>query len=383
MDIQDQISIQKLTKFRRFLHQNPELSGFEHKTQSAIAKYLKDELNLTAVNVGGTGLLLKFESNIDDSTILIRGDIDALPIAELNDFEHKSLVPNVSHKCGHDGHTTILCALAELLVKNPIKKGSVYLLFQPAEEIGKGAEAVTKDENFKHINFDYCYALHNIPSYPKASVIVKKGAFTADVQSLVLKFNGKTAHAAEPEMGANPAIAISETIALINKVQDSNIQSDKFFISAITHVHVGLPDTFGISAGDGDLRYTFRAWSSDWMQQKSNECLQMAQQIAQKYQLELSYYWTDVFKANNNDVLAVEHLEKALNKLNIQAVYREQPFKWGEDFGLFTQKFKGAMFGLGAGEDCPALHNPDYDFPDEITATGASVFYHTIQTILA
>jgi len=147
-----------LIETRKEIHRNPELSGKEKKTQQLILDFLVKHSSAKCIKLAKTGVLACFDSGNTGQTILIRGDIDALPIQEVNAFPHKSTTKKVSHKCGHDGHTTILLGLAIMLTKKPIQKGKVFLLFQPAEEIGAGAKAVLNDPAFPEGEIDFVYA---------------------------------------------------------------------------------------------------------------------------------------------------------------------------------------------------------------------------------
>ena len=145
--------MEELISLRKELHQNPELSGFEKETAVRIQNYLsKYPPTKLLTNIGGTGILAIYEGKEKGKTILLRCELDALPIQEINSFDHKSKVDNISHKCGHDGHMAILCGVAKYLFQNSLEKGNVVLLFQPSEENGNGAEMVLKDPFFKNIN---------------------------------------------------------------------------------------------------------------------------------------------------------------------------------------------------------------------------------------
>ena len=172
-----------LSEFRRALHQNPELSGQEVATAAKIYQelaLLKPDLLLQ--KLGGHGLLAIFGNNPSQKTIFFRAELDALPIAEVNEFAHKSIHEQVSHKCGHDGHATILLGLAQKLASDRVNlRVNVGVLFQPAEEIGKGAIALLNDPNFEPFKPDYIFALHNLPGYPLHQIVVKEGSFTPEI----------------------------------------------------------------------------------------------------------------------------------------------------------------------------------------------------------
>lgn len=374
-----EMQIAELINHRKYFHQHPEVSGKEKKTARQIGTLLS-ECNFTSYysHVGGHGLVYIFDSGNEGKTILIRGDIDALPIQEINSFGHKSLYPNISHKCGHDGHTTILIGLAQSLSNHPIKAGKVILLFQPSEENGQGAQAVFNDHRFKKLNPDFVFALHNIPGVQKHQILVKEGSFSASVKSLAVVLNGKTAHAAEPENGINPALAIAEILLELDKIINSDVHSEAFQL--ITPIHINMGEkAYGISAGQGELHFTLRTWHENQMELFSTSALQIIDAITKKHALKSEINWLEVFQSNQNHPEAVNYIRMAAKENNLELVEMEAPNKWGEDFGIFTQQYKGAMFGLGAGVDTPALHNPDYDFPDEILETGIKMFRSIIQ----
>ncbi len=367
--------MQELITLRKELHRYPELSGFEKETakrvENFLRKYSPDEL---ITNVGGYGIIAVYNGESDGHTILFRADMDALPIQEANEFEYKSVFENVSHKCGHDGHTTILCGVAKKLSKNKPKKGKVILLFQPAEEIGMGANAIINDEKFKPYPPGYAFALHNLPGYKRGTVVVKNNTFTCAVNSIIIILRGKTSHAAEPEHGTNPALAISEIVQAFENKNRPDMSRDDFSVLTPVHINLGTKD-YGISAGYGEIHYTFRRNKNDLMQDLENELVNIVNTVAAKYHLKADIDWTQKYKANENNKEAVNVIRQAIQETDLSLIEKQTPFKWGEDFGLFTERFKGAMFGLGSGENIPALHNPDYDFPDEIIEDGVSIFY--------
>ncbi len=375
-------SINELVRFRHHLHAHPELSGQEYQTAKKIAETIT-RFNPTSIveKVGGTGLLVIFDSGQKGSTILFRAELDALPIHEINDFAYRSTVDNIAHKCGHDGHATILLGLAQRLSEKPFSRGKIVLLFQPAEENGKGAKAVLSDPKFDIIQPDFVFAFHNLPGYPLHQVVVRKQSFTSAVKSIIIKLHGKTAHAAEPEFGINPALAIASILEQTNKL--SNNQPERQDFTVITPIHIEMGKIYyGISAGYGELRLTLRTWTEEHLNLVSEKILQIIQSVAQENQLKAEIEWTHHFAANQNNADSVNTVVQSAIENQLSVLQRPYPFKWGEDFGLFTQKYNGAMFGIGAGENTPALHNPDYDFPDAIIPTGVDLFYRIASKIL-
>ncbi len=372
--------LKKLIGFRRELHAYPEVSQDEKNTQRLIRAFLESIGLDQIIEIGFTGLLCVIDSKVEGPVVLIRGDIDALPIEEINTFDHKSKNEGVSHKCGHDGHAAILCGLAKTLKDNLPVRGKVILLFQPAEENGEGAKAVLADENFKY-RPDFVFALHNLPGYPLHEIVYRNGSFTAAAKSIIIKLVGKTAHAAEPELGSNPAQAISKIIQAFEALANRDLKSADFALTTPIHINMGEL-AYGVSAGKGEVHYTLRSWDNSIMNKLAYACESKARAIAKEENLEIEISWTQEFAANQNHPDAVLHVIHAADQSGFNLTQRPYPFKWGEDFGLFTEKYKGAMFGIGSGEKCPALHNPDYDFPDEIIPTGVKMFSSIIHQIL-
>lgn len=370
-----------LETLRKEIHQYPELSENEFDTAKRIIEFLREQTDATVKSVANTGVIAVFDSGVPGSSILLRADTDALPILETNTFPHLSKTPGVSHKCGHDGHTIMLLGVAKMLSENPISKGLVILLFQPAEENGMGAESVLQDPEFLPYSFDFVFALHNIPGFPMHQIVLKEQVFNANVKSMIVYLKGKTAHAAEPEKGHNPSIAIAEILQFAQKLTNNRPNDEDFFL--ITPVHMKMGElAYGISAGDGELHLTIRSWDLKLFDTKCAELETFIQTTSNTQNLQAQISWTQVFFANKNDSDANNFIRQAATANGFDLHEKKDPFKWGEDFGLFTQQYKGAMFGLGAGESTPALHNPDYDFPDEITGTGIQQFFQIIQEIM-
>lgn len=369
-----------LATFRKKLHAQPELSGEEENTAKIITKALQ-EYHPTQIiqKIGGHGVAAIFDSKKPGETTLFRSELDALPIQEINNFGHTSKKQGVSHKCGHDGHATILVGLAEKISQNPPKKGKVILLFQPAEETGEGAQAVLKDPKFSDLHPDQIYALHNVPGFKIGEIICKPDTFTASVSSVAIQLSGKTAHAAEPENGINPDLAIAELILRLKKRNHTNPNAANFAVITTIYTQIGSQD-YGISAGDGAIHFTIRCWEAKKLDTLKKEVETVVSEICEKHKLKHKLKWFYEFVANKNDKAHFATIKKAAEKNNFAFHLKEHPFKWGEDFGVFTQKYKGAMFGLGAGENTPALHNPDYDFPDELISIGINMFHSILES---
>lgn len=367
--------------FRKELHQFPEVSGKEFETKKRVLKFMKQFNPDDITEIGKTGLIFTFKGEQDGKSIMVRAELDALPIQEVNAFNYASVHQKVSHKCGHDGHMAILTHLADQLNKKRPKKGDVHLLFQPAEENGEGAKEVTQDRKYEKFKPDAVVALHNIPGYPLHEIIVIDGEFTPAVNSIIVKWNGKTSHAAEPENGINPGGAMADFMnAALNEAQVNQDQDDFFLVTPVFQT-MG-EKAYGVSAGYGETHLTLRTQKNDLLKKKSEMLENLAQKIGKKYGINVTVDWTQEFNAINNDDEINQLVVEAAKENKLSVTKRPYSMKWGEDFGLFTELHPGALFGLGSGESTPSLHNPDYDFPDELIETGSKMFETMIRNFL-
>lgn len=376
------MSDQNIIQFRHDLHRHPELSGWESGTSRRVADFIAlfdpDEI---LEDVGGHGLLASWDFGDGGVKIAIRCELDALPIAETNKFDHASLTAGVSHKCGHDGHMAIVAGLAPWLATRPFNGGSVSLLFQTAEENGLGAKAMLDDPKLDGFSPDYIFALHNLPGYPMHEVLVVRRQFSATVLSLAIHFEGVTAHAAHPETGRNPSLAISEAMLAIQRLILPDPGDESFALVTPVYTRIGAPD-YGIAAADGELHLTLRTWSEESMQTLLESINGIVAGLCEKHGLSHSTEQFDYFPAVVNDDDCNGTIMAAARQLGYAARELPGPMRFGEDFGFFSQKARGAMFGLGAGFDTSPLHSQSYDFPDALLETGTALFKDIISRLM-
>ncbi len=377
------MKISELIAFRKVLHKNAELSGREVRTSEIIAKKLSEfEPDKLIEGIGGYGIAAVFESKNRGRSILIRSDMDALPIPESNDFDYLSSDPATGHKCGHDGHMTILVGLASEIsrIKDELN-GSVTLLFQPAEEIAEGAKAILEDEKWKEFNPDHAFALHNLPGFSKGSVILRNGIFSSASKGAIFKLKGETSHAAHPENGRSPLLAM---LALMQGLTAIPGQYTKFSNSTlITIIHARLGEiAFGTSPGIAEVMATLRSHYNEDMDKMIAKALNMLTHLSDTYDLKSHFELVEEFPATNNDEQCYNFLIEAAQNLGKEIIIPENPFPWSEDFGYFTEEYKGALFGLGSGIEHPQLHNSNYDFNDDIIQDGIDIFKELIKIVL-
>jgi amidohydrolase len=365
---------EQLIDLRHQLHRYPELSGKEGRTAQTIASYLRenappDEL---VEKLGGDGLLAIYEGKEEGPTVLFRCELDALPIEEEGVEGHASEHSGISHKCGHDGHMTVLTGLGTLMAKRRPERGRVLLLYQPAEETGEGAAKVLEDPRFRPYLPDKAYALHNLPGYPEGSVITKPGIFASASKGKEVFLYGKTSHAGEPQNGISPALAMADIVKEYFFLSQKESFED-FVLSTVIHASLGSI-SFGTSPGEAEVRATLRSYREDDMSFLTEKAEEIAIREARENDLIVSFDEKEVFPASINDEEANDLVEEAAVDAGLEHQRIRAPFKWSEDFGHFLHYCPGVLFGLGSGEEQPDLHNPDFDFPDGAIEKGMRIF---------
>lgn len=372
----------ELTAFRRELHRYPELSGEEVETARKVTVALK-AMSPTRIltGLGGHGVAAVFDSGKDGPTVLFRAELDALPIEERNDIEWSSQTSGKSHVCGHDGHMTMLLALGRMISRQPVANGRVILMFQPAEEDGSGAKAVVADPAYQEIQADWAFAIHTEPGRPFGYVSTCVGLINCASLGLKIKLNGKTAHAADPGDGISPAHAIAELIPALDALGRGGSLNDDFQLVTITHVNIGEP-SFGIAPGDGVILATLRTACDEGLGHLEAMARALAVTIADKYELNANFEVHDNFAASINDPEAYVVATTAMDALKVAYGDAGVPMRASEDFGVFGWNAKAAMLCLGPGEDHASLHNPDYDFPDDLIPIGSAIFERIARDLL-
>lgn len=364
-----------LTDWRRFLHQRPELSGEEINTAAFVQTRLQGLAPEALISgLGGHGVLAQFRGSAPQMQILLRCELDGLPITEINTFEHRSLTEGNGHLCGHDGHMAILMGVAETLSKQRIDGLDVVLLFQPAEETGAGAKAILGDSEFQNFHPDFAVSLHNLPGLPLGQVQIRPGPFSCASRGLRITLQGKTAHASQPETGLSPATAMVEIMTglqALNMAAPAGEVPQK--MATVTHARLGDP-TFGVAPGTAEIQVTLRTVLDADMNSLLEDANRLIAVACERASLQHEQSHHDIFPASTNDPGVALAIQTAAIDGGLQCLPQPQPMRWSEDFGRFQSTCRSAMFLLGAGENCAALHNPDYDFPDELIEVGVSTF---------
>ncbi|MFT7489239.1 MAG: amidohydrolase [Candidatus Promineifilaceae bacterium] len=373
---------QNLLEIRHELHRRAELSGAEIRTAELLAASLaacRPDTLMTAL--GGHGLAATFGDKNSGPTVLLRCDTDALPLPERAGLTYASEADGVSHKCGHDGHMTMMLGVAQELAQARPERGRVVLLFQPAEETGAGASAVLKDPAYAELQPDISLGLHNLPGFPLGQVVLRDGVFAAASRGLTISLAGVSSHAAEPEAGRSPAPAAAALVQALSALPQFETGLSESAKVTVVGIVVGGP-AFGTSPGTGEVMATLRAYSDEAMERLSRRCVDLAAGIASAHGLEHSLTWSEDFPATVNDPQVVAAVETAALNGGLEVERSANPFAWSEDFGHFTAAGPGALIGLGSGLKQPPLHHPDYDFPDALLPIGVAFWRAVLQNLL-
>ncbi|SJZ95322.1 amidohydrolase [Consotaella salsifontis] len=373
--------VAELTAWRRSRHQHPELSGEEIETAHAVAERMRQAgADRLFTGLGGHGLAAVFEGGEDGPTVMLRAELDALPIEEDSSSPHRSTVPGKGHLCGHDGHMAILAGVALLLGRQRPERGRVVLLFQPAEETGAGAEAVISDPRFAEIKPDLAFAFHNLPGLALGEVRIKDGPANCASRGMVIRLEGRTAHASTPQSGVSPMRAVAQLMPALTALGSPDILNEDFAMVTVTHAEMG-ERCFGVAPGAAEIWATLRTLVDGRMDALVQAAESLVRITAGGAELSVEMDYREVFAHCENDTEATRLLRRALDGENVPHRPGE-PMRASEDFGRFRAVSKTAMAFLGAGEEHADLHNPDYDFPDELIAIGARIFSRLVRDIL-
>ena len=365
--------LQGLLALRHDLHADPELSGGEKATARRIRKFLETcEPSRIEENLGGHGVAGIFDAptTAPGPTVVLRAELDALPITETGDSPNASRHDGISHVCGHDGHMTLLCGVAAGLRESPLAKGRLILLFQPAEETGQGARAVVHDPRWRQWAPDRVFAVHNLPGQPLGRVLLREGAFTAGSVGLEVKLTGRTSHAAYPEQGVSPAEALGRLVTGLVSLPIAFENRGDLALVTVVHALLGEP-AFGVTPADATILATLRANRAEVLADLREAAAALAKTEAAVDGLTCELDWVEEFPVTMNDPVAVEEARRAAVRAGLTTDEPpESPFRWSEDFGWMSADVPGALIGLGSGENQPVLHASDFDFPDELIGPG-------------
>ena len=356
----------KITELRHELHRHAELSMNEMEPAGIIKRFLTQNTGFRVVDREGWFYAVKEGRRA--GKVAFRADMDALPIAEDAGLPYHSVYNGVSHKCGHDGHCAALCGLA-MEVDREADIPTVYLIFQPGEEVGKGA--VLCRELIRQENINGIFAFHNLSGYPEKSIVYRSGLTQPSSEGLKLRFRGKTSHASAPEEGCNPAKVIAEIVLHADGTMPGN--AERLLLCTVTGIRLGSGD-FGISPGEGELCMTLRAEYEEDLKELETDILEYARKQCGAAGIRMEHSLHDYFPETRNHEGSLKQVLQAALDLHLPVIPMEKLWRASEDFGWYLKECPGAIVYIGNGENYPALHTEAYDFPDGILETAVDVF---------
>ena len=379
------LDISKLTSWRRTLHRCPELGFALGETAGFIEKQLRGLGIETHANIGQSGIVGVLRKGSSEKSIGLRADMDALKIHELNTFDYRSETDGHMHACGHDGHCAMLLGAADAL-RNLDFDGTVYFIFQPNEEHGLGAKAMIEDRLFDRFPMDAVYAMHNIPGRPSGQIALTPGPMMAGEDNFVVTIIGRGGHASQPHQLIDPVIISAEIISAIQTIVSRSIDPAEQAVISVTEIETDgtvnvVPSTVTLK---GDCR-SFKPEVSNIIEQRLRE---LASGMCRAHGAELQFSYDRVFHATVNHPEEAEHALAAAHATNAQELieYPCQPMTASDDFGQMLRLKRGAYVFIGNGTDSEggcALHNPHYDFNDDILVTGMQFWTHLVQQQLS
>ena len=378
--------LKRLTELRRDLHAHPELAFSEYRTADIVARHL-EALGVDEVHrgVGKTGVVGVIHGRRGSRAIGLRADMDALPIQERNTFAHQSSYPGRMHACGHDGHTVMLLAAAEVLALERDFDGTVYLILQPAEEGGGGAREMIEDGLFGRFPMMAVFGMHNWPGIPVGEFAVHSGAVMASTDRFEIEVLGIGAHAAMPHLGADPIVAGSALVQAIQTITSRTLDPLTSAVVSTTIFQAG--DTDNVIPDRARLGGTVRAFTEAVREQAQKRLSLLCAGVGSTYGVKMALDYRRGYPATINTASeAAVCADVAAALVGEDNVLTDAPPSMGaEDFAYFLQQKPGCYvwIGNGPGEGGCTLHNPKYDFNDEVIPFGAAYWVTLAQTVLS
>ncbi|MDA1117893.1 MAG: M20 family metallopeptidase [Proteobacteria bacterium] len=366
----------ELVHIRRDIHANPELGFEETRTSQIVADKLTEwgiEVHRGLAKTGVVGVI-KGRKN-SGRAIGLRADMDCLPMHETGNVAHRSKVAGRMHACGHDGHTTMLLGAARYLAQSRNFDGTVNLIFQPAEEGGGGGRVMVEEGLFKRFPVDAVYALHNWPGLPLGKMAVRAGPMMAATDEIKIKVSGRGGHAALPHLAADPVVAAAHIITALQTVASRNANPVDALVVSVCSMQTSQVGAFNVIPGHVELIGTVRSFSPEIRELAEKRIKEITVSVAQGLGASAEVEYRRGYPATVNTQREAEFAarvgERVFGKGNV--VTDGEPTMGGEDFSYMLQARPGAYVFLGQGGaqlGC-TLHNPSYDFNDEVIPLGA------------
>ena len=375
----------EMTAWRRDIHAHPELGFEEERTAAIVAEKLASfgiEVHRGLARTGVVGVL---EGAPGTGAIALRADMDALPILEADDRAHRSTCDGTMHACGHDGHTTMLLGAAQYLAETRNFAGTVYFVFQPAEEGLGGGEAMVAEGLFEHFPAQAVYGMHNWPGLAAGEIAVRSGPMMAACDEFTIAVEGIGAHGAMPHLGHDSVVAAAQIVTALQSIVARNVDPLEAGVVSVTKIHGG--DAFNVIPQAVELAGTVRTFKPAVRDLIAAGIARIAESTAEALGVKATVNLEGRFPATVNTADETDRAEAAAAAVvGAERVHRDlAPCMGSEDFAYMLQARPGSYvwIGNGAGAGGCFLHNPGYDFNDEILPVGASYWATLVERELA
>ena len=371
-----------IRQIRRDIHAHPELCYQEQRTSDVVAQKLTEWGIPVIRGLGVTGVVGIIKNGNSSRSIGLRADMDALPMQEINTFDHASKHPGKMHACGHDGHTAMLLGAAQYLAQHRNFDGTIYLIFQPAEEGGAGAKRMMEDGLFDQCPMDAIYGLHNWPGMPVGNFGVTAGPMMASSSEFELTIRGKGAHAAQPHRGIDPVMVAVQIAQAWQTIISRNKSPLDAGVLSITQIHTG--SAMNVIPDEARMLGTVRTFTTELLDLIDTRMRSIAEHTAAAFDATVTFEFMRNYPPLVNHAtqtaLAVGVMQSIVGNAQVNSAV--EPTMGSEDFAFFLQEKPGCYVFLGNGDGdhrsvghglgpCN-LHNPSYDFNDDLLPLGAT-----------
>jgi hippurate hydrolase len=372
-----------LAALRRDIHAHPELGYQEERTAALIADTLGRWGIAVHRGLGGTGVVGSVRNGSTARAVGLRADIDALPITERNTFAHASVHAGRMHACGHDGHTAMLLAAARHLAAHRNFDGTVYLIFQPAEEGGGGARAMIRDGLFERFPMEAMFGIHNWPGLPVGQFAIRSGPVFASSNDFKITIRGRGAHAAMPHNGIDPIPAACQMVQAFHTIISRNRPPLEGAVISVTMIRAG--EATNVIPESCELRGTVRTFTIELLDLIEERMRRIAAATCEAFATSCEFEFRRNYPPTVNHARETAFTRAVLGELvGVENVGEFEPTMGAEDFSYFLQAKPGCYFVIGNGDGTHRsaghgggpcmLHNPSYDFNDELIPLGGSMW---------
>lgn len=377
-------AIDALVATRRDLHAHPEVAHRERRTQQLVLDRLR-AAGIPAEPLGGTGAVGLIEGQSPGKVVMLRADMDALPMAEENDVPYRSTTDDAMHACGHDAHVSMLLAVAEILARRGLERGAVKLMFQPAEEGGGGARAMIEAGVLEQPAVDAALAFHVWSGLPIGTVAAVEGPILAGLVGFEMTVTGKGTHAAMPELGVDPIAVAAQVVTTAQTLVTRRVSPQAAAVLSFTAIHGG--EAFNVIPEQVMVKGTIRAFDDQVRLRIRDGLVELALGLARTAGAEVGFeFFEDLIPAVNDPAVAGVAREAARSVVGEERLVRPRPQMVSEDFALVLDRVPGAMVFLGAGNpDAGAAfphHHPRFEIDERVLPIGAEIALRFVERCL-